>query len=50
MDSKDFKEAVSTVTRLCMECLERKRFQNNSLIFGLGNLEDSDAINQRIQE
>lgn len=45
MDSRDFKEVVTTVTRLCVKYLERKRIQDNSLISGLGNLENSDAIN-----
>lgn len=45
MDSKDFKEMVSTVTRLCMVCSEKEKIQDDSLISGLGNLEDSDAIN-----
>lgn len=45
MDSRDFKEVVSTVTRLCMKCPEWERIQDDSLISDLGNFEESDAIN-----
>lgn len=50
MDSRDFKEVVSTITRLCMKCPEWERIQDDSLISDLGNFEESDAINQENSE
>lgn len=43
MGSRDLKKTISTLNQ-SEEFSERERIQDDSLISGLGNLEESDAI------